>query len=62
MSEIKYEIITPPPSGTPQKNPTDEIIRQFARISMAGGLQTNLQARGIVLSTAAIRGAGVLRH
>lgn len=45
---------------------TDEFIalgaKQFVLIGMAGGLQENLSAGSMVLSTGAIRGEGVTRH
>lgn len=37
-------------------------VKQLALIGMAGGLQENLSAGSIVLSTGAIRGEGVSRH
>ncbi len=37
-------------------------VRRFASIGMAGGLQENLSAGSLVLSTGAIRGEGVTRH
>lgn len=45
---------------------TDEFaalgVRQFALVGMAGGLQDNLSAGSMILSTGAIRGEGVTRH
>ncbi len=45
---------------------TDEFValgvKQFVLIGMAGGLQENLSAGSMVLSTGAIRGEGVTRH
>ena len=45
---------------------TDEFaalgVKQFVLIGMAGGLQENLSAGSIVLSTGSIRGEGVTRH
>ena len=45
---------------------TDEFValgvRRFALIGMAGGLQENLSAGSLILSTGAIRGEGVTRH
>ncbi len=37
-------------------------VKQFALVGMAGGLQENLQAGSMILSTEAIRGEGVSRH
>lgn len=45
---------------------TDEFValgvKQFVLVGMAGGLQENLSAGSMVLSTGAIRGEGVTRH
>lgn len=45
---------------------TDEFaalgVKQFVLIGMAGGLQENLSAGSMILSTGAIRGEGVTRH
>ncbi len=45
---------------------TDEFaalgVRQFVLVGMAGGLQENLSAGSMILSTGAIRGEGVTRH
>ncbi|MCQ3939135.1 MAG: hypothetical protein DPW18_19130, partial [Chloroflexi bacterium] len=37
-------------------------VRQFVLVGMAGGLQENLSAGDMLLSTGAIRGEGVTRH